>query len=149
MRAFLCAAVAAASVLIVPAAAANTLTLICKCQNVVVNGDEQRGCARQSDRTVVIDLDAKTLQWSNGPGMIWPAIGADISADQIQAGIHPGAPRDIPGRLMITQYTISRVTGAFVEDGMGHTTDRGAPNVDFIVPAEVTGMCMKVDAPKF
>ena len=41
------------------------------------------------------------------------------------------------------------LAGDFEEDGLGHATDTGAPNVDFIVPADVTGVCTKADAPKF
>ncbi len=151
MRGVFGIALIAASVLAVaaPASAENTLKLVCKCQKIVVNGNEQRSCAGQNDRIAVVNLDRSTLQWSNGVGLAWPAIPAAISTDQIQAGIEPGKARVIPGRLEISHYTISRITGDFEEDGLGHTTDSGAPNVDFIVPADVTGVCTKADAPKF
>jgi len=148
MREAIGAAVVAASLLVVPASAANTLTLVCKCQSVVVNGEE-RGCAGQSDRVATIDLDNKTLQWSNGAGFEWPAISATITGDTINAGVDFRQPRSNPGRLEISSYTISRITGEFKEEGMGHTADPAYPNIDFVVPAAVTGMCTKVDAPKF
>ena len=149
MREVLVAAVVAASLLAVPASAANTLTLVCKCRSIVVNGEE-RGCAGQSDRVATVDLDAKTLQWSNGPGYKWPAIPATITSDTIEAGVDFfRQSRSNPGRLEISHYTISRITGEFTEEGMGHTTDRAHPNIDFVVPAAVTGMCTKADAPIF
>jgi len=149
MRAVIGATVIAASLLVVPASAANTLKLICKCQSVVVNG-ESRGCAGQSERVATVDLDNKTLQWSNGPGYEWPAIPANISSDTITAGVDFfREARSNPGGLELNAYSINRITGEFEESGTGHTTDPDHPNVDFRVPATVTGMCTKADAPKF
>jgi hypothetical protein len=149
MHGFYAAAAVAVCLMIAPAVAGNTTTLICKCKSVVVNGDVQRGCAGQSDRTAVIDFDQSTLQWSNGAGYEWPAIEANITDTTIKAGIDPSKPRNIPGKLMISFYTINRITGEFEEDGMGHFRHPSSPNIDSIVPADVTGVCTKVDAPKF
>jgi len=149
MREVLVAAVVAASLLVVPASAANTLKLVCKCQSVVVNGEE-RGCAGQSNRVATIDLDAKTLQWTDGPGYEWPAIPATISGDTITAGVeYFKEARANPGGLALNAYTINRISGDFEESGWAHITDRHAPNVDFRGPAAVTGICTKADAPKF
>lgn len=152
MKSHLSFAAVGASILAiaVPASAANTLTLVCKCQSVVVNGDE-RGCADQSARTVVVDIDNETLQWSYGPRE-YPAIKAYISPVQIRAMVEPGT-RDISGRLSgllkMQRYTINRISGEYLEEGTGYTTDKKYPNIDFRVPATVSGICTKVDAPKF
>jgi hypothetical protein len=149
MRNVLSIAAIMAVALTAPAAAENTLRLVCKCQRIVINYDTQRNCAGQSDRIAIVDLDKSTLQWSNGAGLVWPAIEASVSADRIVAGIDPSKPRLIPGRLEINSYSISRITGEFEEDGMGHFFHPATPRIDSLVPATVFGVCAKIDAAKF
>jgi hypothetical protein len=147
MRTLIWLAIAAALSLS-PASAGDTLRLICQCKAVTVNG-EARGCAGQNDRTAVIDLDAATLQWSNGAANPWEPVAATVTADRIDAVLPRGVVHRIPGGIAVGSYAIDRVTGAFEETGMGQISDPSLPGAAIVVPASIQGVCRKAPASQF